>query len=55
MNDYTIKYYINKRGIVPVREYIDGLSTKEQAKVFKYIRFLRENDGKLDEPYSRYI
>lgn len=55
MNDYAIKYYINNRGKVPVREYIDRLSTKEQAKVFKYIRFLKENEGKLDEPYSRHI
>ena len=55
MNDYGIKYYINNRGRVPVKEYIDQLSIKEQAKVLKYVGFLKENEGKLDEPYSRHI
>ncbi len=55
MSNYEVKYYINNKGKVPVREYVDGLSIKEQAKALKYIRFLRENDGKLDEPYSRHI
>ena len=55
MSDYTIKYYINNRGRIPVKEYIDQLSIKEQAKVLKYVGFLKENEGKLDEPYSMHI
>ena len=53
--NYELEYYVDNKGKAPVREYIDGLSVKERAKVFKYIDFLRENDGKLDEPYSRHI
>ena len=53
--NYEVKYYIDNRGIAPVREYIDSLNLKDKAKVFKYIDFLRENSGRLDEPYSRHI
>jgi len=55
MSNYEIQYYIDNKGRVPVREYIDSLNLKEKAKVLKYIDFLRQNDGKLDEPYSRHI
>ena len=55
MDNYKVKYYINNRGRIPVKEYIDQLSIKEQAKVLKYVGFLKENEGKLDEPYSRHI
>ena len=55
MDNYKVKYYINNRGRIPVKEYIDQLSIKEQAKVLKYVGFLKENKGKLDEPYSRHI
>ncbi len=55
MNNYAVQYYIDNKGKAPVREYIDTLNLKEKAKVLKYIDFLRQNDGKLDEPYSRHI
>ncbi|MDP3696601.1 MAG: type II toxin-antitoxin system RelE/ParE family toxin [Candidatus Taylorbacteria bacterium] len=55
MNNYEVQYYIDSSGRVPVREYIDALNLKEKAKVLKYIDFLRQNEGKLDEPYSRHI
>ena len=55
MNNYEVKYYIDSKGRSPVREYIGRLNLKERAKVLKYIDFLRQNDGKLDEPYSRHI
>ena len=53
--NYEVKYYIDNKGRILVRGYIDKLSVKEQAKIFKYIGFLRDNEGKLDEPYSRHI
>ena len=53
--NYEVKYYIDNKGKAPVREYVDSLNLKDKAKVFKYIDFLRENDGKLDEPYSKHI
>ncbi len=54
--DYKVYYYRNSHnGKVPVFEYIKKLSLKERAKVFKYIDFLKDNKGILDEPYSKYI
>ncbi len=55
-NKYKVYYYQNSQNNrIPVLEYIGKLSSKETAKVFKYIDFLRDNKGVLDEPYSRYI
>lgn len=55
-NEYKTKFYKNsKTGRDPVLEYINKLQEKERTKIFKYIEFLRENEGILDEPYSRHI
>ena len=54
--EYKVKFYEDpKTEKSPVLEYIESLSEKEQAKVFKYIEFLRINKGYLEEPYSRHI
>jgi len=54
--EYKVYYYRNSQNRrVPVFEYIEKLSPKEKAKVLKYIEFLRENKGYLDEPYSKHI
>lgn len=52
---YKVKFYTDKRGKSPVLEYIDRLQPKEKAKILKYIEFLRINEGKLEEPYSKHI
>jgi phage-related protein len=55
-SDYKVKFYKNsvtKQSLV--LEYIESLNEKEQAKVLKYIEFLRINEGHLDEPYSKHI
>ena len=36
-------------------KYLENLNDKERAKVLKYIEFLREHKGYLDEPYSKHI
>ncbi|MDD3102116.1 MAG: type II toxin-antitoxin system RelE/ParE family toxin [Patescibacteria group bacterium] len=55
-SEYKVKFYKDSRtGDSPVLEYIDNLSEKERTKVFKYIEFLREHQGVLDEPYSKHI
>jgi len=55
-NGYKIKFYKNsKTGRDFVVEYTNKLRIKEKAKVLKYIEFLRENKGVLDEPYTRHI
>lgn len=54
--EYKVYCYCNSQTKrVPVLEYIKKLSLKERVKVSKYIDFLRENKGYLDEPYSRHI
>lgn len=39
----------------PVREYLESLGPKEQVKIIKYIDFLQESKGVLDEPYAKHI
>ncbi len=56
MNEYQIIFYHDSNtGIMPVREYIHALDEKVGAKILKYIRYLREHNGYLDEPYSKHI
>ncbi len=55
-DEYKVYFYQNSRtGRVPVLEYLDKISIKERAKIASYIILLRDRDGRLDEPYSRYI
>jgi len=54
--EYKIKFYKDSRtGREPVRDFINHLDPKHRLKIFKYIEFLRNNNGYLDEPYSRHI
>lgn len=56
IEEYRIKFYRDSRtGREPVLEYIEKLDSKNKAKVLKYIEFLREHQGYLDEPYSKHI
>ena len=53
---YKVCYYQNShKKRTPVLEYIQKLSEKEKGKVAAYIILLRDCNGRLDEPYSRYI
>ncbi|MFZ5391379.1 MAG: type II toxin-antitoxin system RelE/ParE family toxin [Patescibacteria group bacterium] len=54
--EYKIKFYQNlKSGRSPALEFIESLPNKHQAKVLKYLEFLKQHGGVLDEPYSRHI
>lgn len=54
--EYKVKFYKNlETGQSPVLEYIKRLREKEKAKVLKYIEFLRQHKGYLEEPHSRHI
>jgi phage-related protein len=56
MSDYKIRIYKDSvSGKEYVKEYILKLDSKDRSKVAKYIEFLRESEGYLDEPYSRHI
>lgn len=53
---YKVRFYKNlKTGKSPVLEYLERLALKERSKISKYIDFLQEKEGKLDEPYSKHI
>ncbi len=55
-SEYKVKFYTDpKTGKSFVFEYIDDLDEKQKAKVLKFIEFLREHDGVLDEPFSKHI
>ncbi|MFA6995158.1 MAG: type II toxin-antitoxin system RelE/ParE family toxin [Patescibacteria group bacterium] len=54
--EYKIKFYRNSRtGEEPVLDYLKQLDLKDRQKINKYIDFLRDSYGYLDEPYSRHI
>lgn len=53
--EYEVKFFVNNKSQSPIFEYIENLPKKDKAKVLKYIEFLRENKGVLDEPYSKHI
>jgi len=55
-SEYKVYYYQNshtKR--VLVLEYIQKVPIKDRGKIAAYIALLRDHNGCLDEPYSRYI
>lgn len=53
---YQVKFYRDsKSGRSLVYEYIESLDEKSNAKIYKYINYLQENKGYLDEPYSRHV
>ncbi len=55
-SEYKVCYYRNSRTKrVPVLEYIRKIPDKDIAKIAAYIILLRDRDGRIDEPYSRYI
>ena len=56
MSDYQVKYYQNSRsGEMPVLRYILEADKKDRAKIYKYINYLENQGGYLDEPYSRHL
>ena len=56
MEEYKTKFYKDsKTNKSPVVEYIEELREKERMKILKYIEFLRQSKGYMDEPYSKHI
>jgi len=56
MEEYLVKFYKNsENGQEPVLAYIKRLDEKNKAKILKYVAFLKDNHGYLDEPFSKYI
>src|SRR3989338_6044744 len=56
MEEYSVKFYKNSgNGQEPTLAYINKLDEKNKAKILKYIAFLKDNHGYLDEPFSKHI
>jgi len=56
MNEFKLKYYQDSfSGKMPVLDYINRLPSKDRTKVYKYLNYLKEQGGYLDEPYSKHI
>ncbi|KKR14893.1 MAG: Phage-related protein [Candidatus Falkowbacteria bacterium GW2011_GWA2_39_24] len=54
-NGYKVKFYQDDKGDIPIINYLEKINKKEKAKILKYIEFLKDNAGYLDEPYSKHI
>ncbi len=54
-SEYKVKFYLDiGSGRSPVLDYIEQLGLKEKMKILKYVEFLREHRGVLDEPYTKH-
>lgn len=54
--EYRVKFYQNSQSSKStIFNYVDNLDLKVKAKVLKYIEFLRQHQGYLDEPYTKHI
>jgi len=51
----SIGYFIDDRGEKPVKEFIDKLTKKEQAKVFAYLDELKRQGHNLHRPMADYL
>ena len=48
-------FYEKPDGTQPVKEFLDGLDIKMQAKMVRTIQILQENATALREPYSKHL
>ena len=51
-HQWTVGFYRNARGKSPAKEFVDGLPARERAKVYNYLRLLREFGINLRMPYA---
>ena len=49
---WTIEFYVDARGNCPVQDYLGGLPPKKRARVWHYLRLLRESGTRLHRPYA---
>lgn len=54
-SEWRIEFYTVARGSSPVLGFINDLSEKERAKVYYYLKLLREFGTRLTMPYAKPI
>ena len=52
---WKVIYYSGQDGSMPVKEYIDNLSLREQAKTLAFIELLEEKGPDLPRPYADFL
>ncbi len=52
---FSIYYFIDQREKIPVEEFIDSLTEKEQTKVFAYLHELSEKGFLMRRPMADYL
>lgn len=52
---YSVYFYKTRRGKYPVRDFIQGLSKKSRAKIFRHVELLEKRGPNLLRPYADYI
>lgn len=52
---FKIHYFIDQQGRIPVEEFIDNLTEKEQAKAFAYLHELSEKGFRMRRPMADYL
>lgn len=50
-----VYYFVDKDGAKPVKEFINSLTDKEQAKVYAYITELKKQGNNLRRPMADYL
>lgn len=50
-----VYYFVDKDGTKPVKEFMDSLTEKEQAKVYAYITELKKQGNNLRRPMADYL
>lgn len=51
----SIYYYIDDRGVSPVKKFIASLALRERAKIFAYINELKVQGHNLRRPLADYL
>jgi hypothetical protein len=53
--EWNVIYYFEQDGSNLIEEYIDNLSTRDQAKTLAFIGLLEENGPNLPRPYADFL
>ncbi len=51
----SVYYFVNEDDVNPVKEFIDSLTKREQAKIYAYINELRKQGNNLRRPMTGYL
>lgn len=50
---WSVEYYRTSRGDEPAKEFINGLKADDRAKVYRYLRLLRDFGTAIDNTYAK--